>query len=63
MKVNLKYGVEHDETSETCTAGAGTLILEFGTLSRLTKDPTFEVIITVIKGYSLLKCEAIVVNL
>jgi len=31
------------EKTETCLAGAGTLLLEFGTLSRLTGDPTYEV--------------------
>ncbi|KAF3860951.1 hypothetical protein F7725_001206 [Dissostichus mawsoni] len=30
------------ETPVTCTAGVGTFILEFATLSRLTGDPTFE---------------------
>ncbi|KDR16453.1 ER degradation-enhancing alpha-mannosidase-like 2, partial [Zootermopsis nevadensis] len=30
------------ETSITCTAGVGTFILEFGTISRLTGDPLFE---------------------
>ncbi|KAJ2430205.1 hypothetical protein GGF47_000091 [Coemansia sp. RSA 2524] len=29
-------------TSSTCTAGAGTLLLEFGTLSRLTNETIFE---------------------
>lgn len=40
--VNLKYGVPKGETSITCTAGIGTFILEFGTLSRLTGDPLYE---------------------
>ncbi|XP_008216636.1 ER degradation-enhancing alpha-mannosidase-like protein 2 [Nasonia vitripennis] len=40
--VNLKYGVPQGETSITCTAGIGTFILEFGTLSRLTGDPLYE---------------------
>jgi len=31
-----------EETTETCTAGAGSLVLEFTTLSRLTGDPRFE---------------------
>jgi mannosidase alpha-like ER degradation enhancer 1 len=31
-----------DETLETCTAGAGTLLIEFGTLSRLTNNHTYE---------------------
>lgn len=30
------------EVTETCTAGAGSLVLEFSTLSRLTGDPTYE---------------------
>ncbi|EPB83370.1 ER degradation enhancer, mannosidase alpha-like 1 [Mucor circinelloides 1006PhL] len=41
-RVNLKRGVPPSETTETCTAGAGSLILEFGVLSRLTGDPTYE---------------------
>lgn len=41
--VNLKYGIPPDETSVTCTAGIGTFIIEFGTLSRLTGDPVYEV--------------------
>ncbi|XP_063992173.1 ER degradation-enhancing alpha-mannosidase-like protein 2 [Diachasmimorpha longicaudata] len=40
--VNLEYGVPDGETSVTCTAGIGTFILEFGTLSRLTGDPIYE---------------------
>jgi mannosidase alpha-like ER degradation enhancer 2 len=40
--VNLKYGIPQGETSITCTAGIGTFILEFGTLSRLTGDPLYE---------------------
>ncbi|ORX34541.1 glycoside hydrolase [Kockovaella imperatae] len=41
-RVNLRYGVEAGESEETCTAGAGSLILEFGVLSRLTGDRRFE---------------------
>ncbi|KAI9291272.1 glycoside hydrolase [Neoconidiobolus thromboides FSU 785] len=41
-RVNLKYGMNTVETSETCTAGVGTLLLEFATLSRLTGDDRFE---------------------
>ncbi|KAL5015540.1 hypothetical protein ScPMuIL_009810 [Solemya velum] len=41
-RVNLKYGVPVDCVNETCTAGAGTLVLEFGILSRLTGDPIYE---------------------
>uniref|UniRef100_A0A8R1DP77 alpha-1,2-Mannosidase n=1 Tax=Caenorhabditis japonica TaxID=281687 RepID=A0A8R1DP77_CAEJA len=40
--VNLKYGVHKDETPITCTAGVGTFIIEFGTLSRLTGDDKYE---------------------
>ena len=40
--VNLKHGVDLEETPVTCTAGVGTFIVEFGTLSRLTGDSSFE---------------------
>ncbi|KAF4530389.1 hypothetical protein B566_EDAN018726 [Ephemera danica] len=40
--VNLKYGVPQGETPITCTAGVGTFVIEFGTLSRLTGDPLYE---------------------
>jgi mannosidase alpha-like ER degradation enhancer 2 len=42
ISVNLKHGVPQDETSVTCTAGIGTFVIEFGTLSRLTGDPVYE---------------------
>jgi hypothetical protein len=51
--VNLRYGVPKTETVETCTAGAGSLILEFGVLSRLTNDPFYEVRIIQDKNYPL----------
>lgn len=38
--VNLKTGQVND-TNVTCTACAGTLLLEFGQLSALTKDPKY----------------------
>ncbi|KAF9428260.1 ER degradation-enhancing alpha-mannosidase-like protein 1, partial [Podila epigama] len=41
-RVNLKKGVLPSEFSETCAAGAGSLLLEFGTLSRLSGNPSFE---------------------
>uniref|UniRef100_A0A646QIG4 alpha-1,2-Mannosidase n=1 Tax=Hemiscolopendra marginata TaxID=943146 RepID=A0A646QIG4_9MYRI len=41
-RVNLRQGVPKDSISETCTAGAGSLQLEFGILSRLVDDPVFE---------------------
>ncbi|XP_059062006.1 ER degradation-enhancing alpha-mannosidase-like protein 2 [Achroia grisella] len=40
--INLRSGVPPGETTVTCTAGVGTFIIEFGTLSRLTGDPLFE---------------------
>jgi len=40
--VNLRYGVAKGETPITCTAGVGTFIIEFGTISRLTGDEKFE---------------------
>lgn len=41
-QVNLKSGVPPDSINETCTAGAGSLLVEFGILSRLLGDSTFE---------------------
>uniref|UniRef100_A0A3Q3VII3 alpha-1,2-Mannosidase n=1 Tax=Mola mola TaxID=94237 RepID=A0A3Q3VII3_MOLML len=46
-RVNLKYGIWGPETrtgteTDTCTACAGTIILEFAALSRFTGDPVFE---------------------
>nr|XP_057929634.1 ER degradation-enhancing alpha-mannosidase-like protein 3 isoform X1 [Doryrhamphus excisus] len=46
-RVNLKYGVRGPEArtgteTDTCTACAGTIILEFAALSRFTGDPVFE---------------------
>ena len=43
-RVNLLRGIPNREPPETCTAGAGTLLLEFGVLSRLTGRPQFEVV-------------------
>ncbi|XP_067952146.1 ER degradation-enhancing alpha-mannosidase-like protein 2 [Watersipora subatra] len=40
--VNLRYGVPKGETPVTCTAGVGTFLVEFGTLSRLTGNPLYE---------------------
>ena len=45
-RVNLKHGVRDDLSQlagHTCTACAGTMILEMAALSRLTGDPIFEV--------------------
>ena len=41
-RVNLKTGYVKKTQPETCTACAGTLILEFAALSRYTKDPIYE---------------------
>ena len=38
----LLQGIPEQETRVTCTACAGTLLLEFGLLSRLTENPVFE---------------------
>jgi len=41
-RINLRHGVVSGEGTETCTAGAGSLLLEFATLSRLLGDPIYE---------------------
>ncbi|KAI0773849.1 alpha-mannosidase [Fomes fomentarius] len=41
-RINLRHGVPPGESIDSCTAGAGSLILEFGVLSRLTGDDRFE---------------------
>lgn len=41
-RVNLGYGVPINCVNETCTSGAGTLVLEFAVLSRLLNDPIYE---------------------
>ncbi|XP_014671067.1 PREDICTED: ER degradation-enhancing alpha-mannosidase-like protein 3 [Priapulus caudatus] len=43
-RVNLRYGLKglHKVEHETCTACAGTMVLEFAALSRLTGEPIFE---------------------
>ncbi|EKM59635.1 glycoside hydrolase family 47 protein [Phanerochaete carnosa HHB-10118-sp] len=41
-RINLRHGIRPGESIDSCTAGAGSLILEFGTLSRLTGDDRFE---------------------
>ena len=41
-QVNLRHGVENITHLDTATSGAGSLLMEFGTLSRLTGDPSFE---------------------
>lgn len=41
-RVNLLTGIPLDTINETCLSGAGSLLLEFGVLSRLTNDDLFE---------------------
>lgn len=43
-RVNLRYGIDPAVSgiTETCTSGAGSLLLEFGLLSRLTGDKRFD---------------------
>ncbi|ETW84376.1 glycoside hydrolase family 47 protein [Heterobasidion irregulare TC 32-1] len=41
-RTNLRHGVPRGESIESCSAGGGSLILEFATLSRLTGDDRFE---------------------
>nr|CAD7456261.1 unnamed protein product [Timema tahoe] len=41
-RVNLRQGLPPYSASETCTAGAGSLVVEFGVLSRLLGDPVYE---------------------
>jgi mannosidase alpha-like ER degradation enhancer 2 len=43
-RVNLRTGQPDPSSRETCTAAAGTYLLEFGVLSRLTGDPVFEAV-------------------
>lgn len=50
LQVNLRYGVLNPLSrtgteSDTCTACAGTMILEFAALSRLSGETVFEVIL------------------
>ena len=45
FRVNLRHGIKAGKVKsigETCTACAGTMILEFAALSRLTGEPIFE---------------------
>ena len=42
-RVNLRTGVLPHEVKEACVAGAGTLLLEFGQLSRMTGNPKYEI--------------------
>ena len=42
LQVTLDKGIPWNSINETCTSGAGTLVLEFGVLSRLLNDPVYE---------------------
>ncbi|KAJ3067834.1 ER degradation-enhancing alpha-mannosidase-like protein 1 [Podochytrium sp. JEL0797] len=39
-RINLRKGVLKTEVRDTCTAGAGTLLMEFGSLARLLSTPS-----------------------
>ncbi|CAI7746227.1 unnamed protein product [Closterium sp. NIES-54] len=63
--VNLRRGVLPDDVTHTCTAGAGTLLLEFSALSNLSGIPIFQCSVTegpagshthVLGDLSLLRC-------
>lgn len=41
-RINLRRGIDVDETEETCTAATGSLTLEFTLLSQLTGNPVYE---------------------
>ena len=41
-QVNLCRGIPEDDVTDTCTASAGTLSVEFTILSRLLGDPVYE---------------------
>lgn len=41
-RINLRTGLDRDETEETCAAATGSLTLEFTVLSRLTGNPVYE---------------------
>ena len=42
QQINLCHGIPEDMVVESCTAGAGTLTIEFTLLSRLLGDPVYE---------------------
>lgn len=45
FQVNLRHGMSYQNNDNTtCTACAGTMLMEFAALSRLTGDPKFEVL-------------------
>jgi len=42
-RVNLKHGLPEDGRTTTCTAGIGSLLLEFILIAKLTGDPVYEI--------------------
>ena len=60
-QVNLRYGVRHDMSrtgseKDTCTACAGSMLLEFSALSRLTGNKAFEVSFHALRLLSVCLC-------
>ena len=60
--MNLRYGVNTPKArvgheTDTCTACAGTMIMEFGALSRLTGNPIYEVTVKTCLGSFLLNSQ------
>lgn len=41
----FRYGVHRKETAVTCTAGVGTMLLEFGALSRITGKNLYKLLL------------------
>lgn len=41
-RINLVTGIDNHESGSTCAAGVGTLLLEFGVLSKLSGDKKYE---------------------
>jgi ER degradation enhancer, mannosidase alpha-like 1 len=58
-RVNLVKGVLPIEVKDTCTAGGGTLLLEFGMLSLLTGDPKYEVRVPCLQPYPLFEMQTL----
>lgn len=56
-RVNLRNGIPHIAFNYTCTAGAGSLLLEFGVLSTLVKDPVYEMVARRSIEYLFSKCD------
>jgi len=57
-QVNLRYGVKHDMSrtgseKDTCTACAGSMLLEFSALSRMTGNSVFEVCLLLVTSYAV----------